>query len=41
MRKEKEVVDLGKTLRRREEIAVHKVREMDPTLVELYFRFRP
>lgn len=29
MRKEKEVVDLGRTLRRREEVAVQKVREME------------
>ncbi|CAG8324589.1 unnamed protein product [Penicillium nalgiovense] len=34
MRKEKEVVDLGKTLRRREEIAVHKVREMEQNLAK-------
>ncbi|KAI2787192.1 G2-specific protein kinase nimA [Penicillium oxalicum] len=32
MRKEKEVVDLGKTLRRREEVAVQKVREMEQKL---------
>ncbi|CAI7605856.1 hypothetical protein PCG10_002029 [Penicillium crustosum] len=34
MRKEKEVVDLGKTLRRREEVAVHKVREMEQNLAK-------
>ncbi|KAJ5787823.1 hypothetical protein N7457_002813 [Penicillium paradoxum] len=34
MRKEKEVVDLGKTLRRREELAVHKVREMEQNLAK-------
>lgn len=35
MRKEKEVVDLGKTLRRREEIAVQKVREMEQNLAKM------
>ncbi|OQD75824.1 hypothetical protein PENDEC_c006G04843 [Penicillium decumbens] len=35
MRKEKEVVDLGKTLRRREEVAVQKVREMEQNLAKL------
>ncbi|KAJ5166199.1 G2-specific protein kinase nimA [Penicillium canariense] len=35
MRKEKEVVDLGKTLRRREEVAVQKVREMEQKLVNM------
>lgn len=35
MRKEKEVVDLGKTLRRREEVAVHKVREMEQYLAKM------
>ncbi|CAG8023845.1 unnamed protein product [Penicillium salamii] len=34
MRKEKEVVDLGKTLRRREEVAVQKVREMEQSLAK-------
>jgi NIMA (never in mitosis gene a)-related kinase len=34
MRKEKEVVDLGKTLRRREEVAVQKVREMEQCLAK-------
>lgn len=34
MRKEKEVVDLGKTLRKREEVAVQKVREMEQTLAK-------
>lgn len=34
MRKEKEVVDLGKILRRREEVAVQKVREMEQTLAK-------
>ncbi|KAJ5241961.1 G2-specific protein kinase nimA [Penicillium citrinum] len=35
MRKEKEVVDLGKILRRREEVAVQKVREMEQTLAKM------
>jgi NIMA (never in mitosis gene a)-related kinase len=35
MRKEKEVVDLGKTLRRREEVAVAKVRDMEQNLAKL------
>lgn len=35
MRKEKEVVDLGKTLRRREEVAVQKVREMEQNLAKI------
>ncbi|KAJ5595488.1 G2-specific protein kinase nimA [Penicillium hispanicum] len=35
MRKEKEVVDLGKTLRRREEVAVQKVREMEQTVARM------
>ncbi|KAJ5699020.1 G2-specific protein kinase nimA [Penicillium macrosclerotiorum] len=35
MRKEKEVVDLGKTLRRREEVAVQKVREMEQNLARI------
>jgi NIMA (never in mitosis gene a)-related kinase len=35
MRKEKEVVDLGKTLRRREEVAVQKVREMEQKLANV------
>ncbi|KAF7717875.1 NIMA-related kinase [Penicillium ucsense] len=35
MRKEKEVVDLGKTLRRREEMAVQKVREMEQKLANM------
>ncbi|KAJ5092528.1 hypothetical protein NUU61_007398 [Penicillium alfredii] len=35
MRKEKEVVDLGKTLRRREEVAVQKVREMEQNLAKM------
>ncbi|KAJ5180081.1 hypothetical protein N7492_003291 [Penicillium capsulatum] len=35
MRKEKEVVDLGKTLRRREEVAVQKVREMEQSLAKM------
>ncbi|KAJ5732434.1 G2-specific protein kinase nimA [Penicillium malachiteum] len=35
MRKEKEVVDLGRTLRRREEIAVQKVREMEQNLAKI------
>lgn len=35
MRKEKEVVDLGKTLRRREEVAVQKVREMEQNLARM------
>jgi serine/threonine protein kinase len=34
MRKEKEVVDLGKTLRRREEVAVQKVREIEQCLAK-------
>ncbi|KAJ5376852.1 hypothetical protein N7509_013738 [Penicillium cosmopolitanum] len=34
MRKEKEVVDLGKILRRREEVAVQKVREIEQTLAK-------
>ncbi|KAJ5887496.1 G2-specific protein kinase nimA [Penicillium taxi] len=34
MRKEKEVVDLGKTLRRREEVAVQKVKEMEILLAK-------
>ncbi|KAJ6151252.1 hypothetical protein N7470_007846 [Penicillium chermesinum] len=35
MRKEKEVVDLGKTLRRREEVASQKVREMEQNLARM------
>lgn len=35
MRKEKEVVDLGKTLRRREEMASLKVREMEQNLAKV------
>ncbi|KAJ5263301.1 G2-specific protein kinase nimA [Penicillium angulare] len=35
MRKEKEVVDLGRTLRRREEVAVQKVREMEQNLAKI------
>ncbi|KAJ5825304.1 hypothetical protein N7474_002442 [Penicillium riverlandense] len=35
MRKEKEVVDLGKTLRKREEVAVQKVREMEQNFAKL------
>ncbi|KAJ5742715.1 uncharacterized protein N7511_011116 [Penicillium nucicola] len=35
MRKEKEVVDLGKTLRRREEVAVAKVRDMEQNMAKL------
>ena len=35
MRKEKEVVDLGKTLRRREEVALQKVKEMEQNFVKM------
>ncbi|KAI9933867.1 hypothetical protein ASPWEDRAFT_48523 [Aspergillus wentii DTO 134E9] len=35
MRKEKEVVDLGRTLRRREEAALQKVRDMEQTFAKI------
>ncbi|BCR89658.1 serine/threonine protein kinase nimA [Aspergillus chevalieri] len=35
VRKEKEVVDIGRTLRKREEVALHKVRDMEQNVLKI------